>query len=313
MCTHEPFPQRRPHFQAFFRPTMTKRFLPAASPDQAFFTVSALEAGKIMLSETRCVTDADPNIVRRHPSLAFLLVHSVTGKRIVFDLGICKRTERYPPAIQKSIAQWLPTTTQLDVAASLHAGGLEPSDLDFVLFSHMHFDHTGDPTPFGRSTFLAGVGGRKLLQTGYPVVEDSIFDSRLLPADRTRWLDPNDGSWHPVGPFERALDFFGDGSLYIVDAPGHIAGHVNALVRVKTGWVYLAGDTAHDVRLMTGERQIAIYPDGTSVHEDVSLAAEHMRKVQHLKDDYGVPYILAHEFNWDKEHADAYFPGTLSL
>lgn len=58
------------------------------------------------------------------------------------------------------------------------------------------------------------------------------------------------------------MDYFGDGSVFIVNAPGHLAGYLNLLVCVGTGkWMYLAGDTAHDVRVYKGTRELAAYPD----------------------------------------------------
>jgi hypothetical protein len=55
-----------------------------------------------------------------------------------------------------------------------------------------------------------------------------------------------------IGPFA-AIDYFGDGSFYILDAPGHTFGHVAALARVaadrhdprKSSFVFMGGDTCH--------------------------------------------------------------------
>jgi hypothetical protein len=47
----------------------------------------------------------------------------------------------------------------------------------------------------------------------------------------------------------RAVDYFNDGSLYLLDTPGHSAGHLCALVRTTTGsestFLFLGGDCAH--------------------------------------------------------------------
>ena len=45
----------------------------------------------------------------------------------------------------------------------------------------------------------------------------------------------------------RAIDYFGDGSLYLLDAPGHAVGNLNALVRTSAApdtFMLLAGDDA---------------------------------------------------------------------
>lgn len=54
-----------------------------------------------------------------------------------------------------------------------------------------------------------------------------------------------------IGQFD-AFDYFGDGSLYLLDTPGHAVGHLSALVRTTAGagtgkdtFVLLGGDVCH--------------------------------------------------------------------
>jgi glyoxylase-like metal-dependent hydrolase (beta-lactamase superfamily II) len=50
-----------------------------------------------------------------------------------------------------------------------------------------------------------------------------------------------------IGKFP-ALDFFGDGSFYLLDAPGHDWGHINGLVRTTSNpdtFIFLGGDSVH--------------------------------------------------------------------
>ncbi|CAA7268434.1 unnamed protein product [Cyclocybe aegerita] len=92
---------------------------------------------------------------------------------------------------------------------------------------------------------------QSLFKSGYPEDPTSHFMSDLFPLEGHRkFLNPTD--WTPIGPFPRALDFFGDGSLYIVDSPGHLVGHVKILAHTSSdsgviylGWIYLGGDSAH--------------------------------------------------------------------
>ena len=42
------------------------------------------------------------------------------------------------------------------------------------------------------------------------------------------------------------MDFFGDGSFWIMKAPGHMAGNLCAAARLETGeWVVMASDCCH--------------------------------------------------------------------
>jgi len=46
----------------------------------------------------------------------------------------------------------------------------------------------------------------------------------------------------------KAIDYFGDGSFFFLDAPGHAIGHINALARTSTNpdtFIYMGGDSFH--------------------------------------------------------------------
>lgn len=71
-------------------------------------------------------------------------------------------------------------------------------------------------------------------------------DSNLLAADfeNRKCIELAHTDLH-VGPFP-ATDFYGDGSLYILDTPGHWPGHVCALARTTPDtFVFLGGDMCH--------------------------------------------------------------------
>lgn len=88
--------------------------------------------------------------------------------------------------------------------------------LAFVLIA---LKSLGDPDPFTRALFVVGEGCKDVLAKGYPIVQDAIFSSTALPLERTRFLGESDMNTS-IGPFPKAYDYFGDGSMYIVDAPG---------------------------------------------------------------------------------------------
>ncbi|CAA7262994.1 unnamed protein product [Cyclocybe aegerita] len=152
---------------------------------------------------------------------------------LVFDLGTRKDWVKYTPGVIKLITgRRYPVQVDLDVVDSLQKGGTSPTEIDYVCVSHCHWDHS-------------------LFKSGYPEDPTSHFTSGLFPLEgRTKFLNPT--YWTPIGPFPRALDFFGDGSLYVVDSPGHLVGHVKILARTSSdggwiylGWIYLGGDNAH--------------------------------------------------------------------
>jgi glyoxylase-like metal-dependent hydrolase (beta-lactamase superfamily II) len=326
--------------------------LPAASANQVYVTISALESGQLTLPEKLFVTDADPDKYATVPSLSFLIRHpsqSSSGKdstAIVFDLGVARDVTSYPPAMQTHIANRQPTIHHPDTADSLRAGGLEPAkDIDVVMLSHVHWDHTGTPSDFASAQFVVGSGTLHLLREGAPPhYPKELFHEDLLPKDRTKELPPvasnsttavsqsqqTGHKWSSLFSFPAAADFFGDGSVYIIDSPGHLFGHMNLLCRTgPKKWVYLGGDCCHDVRILTGEKDVALYDDGhghlRSVHVDTDKAKNTLANIRPLlkkgevvqqtasgdREAVEVEVIVAHDGGWRERNKDRFFPGTL--
>ena len=196
-----------------------------------------------------------------------------------------------------------------DVVEALRKGNLDPADITYVGISHALIDHIGDPTRFPTATYLLGGEAQTLLD---PDTKDlAIKLLNALPKERTKFLDLS--SAPALGPFAHALDFYGDGSLYIVDAPGHLPGHINVLARTSAdgSWVYLAGDSAHDWRIITGEAKIATEP--FCIHTNKEQAEAHIARIRELQANPRVKVILAHDIPWYEENkgGDAYWPGEI--
>ncbi|EIN08081.1 Metallo-hydrolase/oxidoreductase [Punctularia strigosozonata HHB-11173 SS5] len=291
--------------------------LPPAAEDQSFWHVSALEAGTLHLPLELVIAGAQETIVV--PALSFLLRHSSTGRTVVFDLGVRRDFENLPPKTVERVHKFFCPSVPQTVTESLAIGGLQASDVDYVIYSHLHWDHIGDPGPFTNSTFIVGEDAHEMCDPGYPQDPHAMVASDLLPRERTRFEPRKD--WTSLGPFPLAHDLFGDGSAYLVDAQGHCPGHINLLARTSTdgGWIYLAGDSAHDRRLLTGEAQEAteVSDDGVVralMHRNMELAESHMRRiVALLSEESRVRMILAHDKDWWEINrgGEAYWPGKI--
>jgi glyoxylase-like metal-dependent hydrolase (beta-lactamase superfamily II) len=234
---------------------------------------------------------------------------------------------------------------------SLAVGGLGPEDIDIIMFSHLHWDHIGTPSEYPESSYVIGPGAKKLINGSHKVQNGSHshFEEGLLDFQRTIELhDPDLGDskilqsetmrsskvqehselfskpWQAKGLFPDTMDVFGDGSLYVVSAPGHLDGHINLLCRKEDGsFIYLAGDACHDPRLLSGEKEIATwidpsYPNVTCcIHSDKAMAEKtlgRIRATMKLPTELGkVEVIFSHDASWAQRASveGRFFPGSL--
>ncbi|KAJ9236593.1 hypothetical protein DTO169E5_5584 [Paecilomyces variotii] len=311
-------------------PFVLERQTKSDSSSEATVDVHALLAGHLTLPEKYFVHPASDTARRTVPSLSFLIQHQhpVSKKltHIVFDLGLRRNTDRYPEPIRRHIATRQPLTTDPDVVKSLGAGGLTPNDIDYVTYSHVHWDHIGEPRDFPRSIFIVGNKTMNLLHGKLDTLHGShsFFERDLLPQDKTIELsDPNITSTNtlhqliPIGEPDfrqpwtthpdlgSVIDLFKDGSLYIVDAPGHLPGHINLLAKTAPErYVYLAGDACHDRRIMRRQKEIGEWhdPEGhiCCIHADKKVAEETIGRIRELERK-GVEIIFAHDVEWEED------------
>jgi glyoxylase-like metal-dependent hydrolase (beta-lactamase superfamily II) len=324
-------------------------------------SVHALSAGYLTLPEAFFISPVDDSSARKTvPSLSFLIQHvdPITSKttRLVFDLGIRRVLADYAAPIYKHVLTREPVGGEPDAISSLAKGGLTPDDIDMVVFSHLHWDHVGTPSEFSKSAYVVGPGAAGLIDGSNKVglgshnhFEQGLLDSQrlvqlpptrlsgmqtprtsfedslaFLPETRTMAARLFSRPWQRIGLFEAAMDIFGDGSLYAVSAPGHLDGHLNLLCRLSSGkYVYLAGDSCHDTRLLHGTKSVATWIDedtgGTCcIHKDKTLAERTISVIRDtmrgLAPELGqVEVVLSHDVTWeqDAKKAQRFFPGEL--
>ncbi len=127
-------------------------------------------------------------------------------------------------------------TVPVKLTAQLAQLNLTPADIEFVSFSHMHSDHTGNGNLFAQSTWIADVDERTRMFDAEHRADPTDFNNyNQLENAQTRLIE-GDANY----------DVFGDGSVTIVQAPGHTPGHTVLLVRLpNAGPVLLTGDMWH--------------------------------------------------------------------
>ncbi|KAJ7064337.1 beta-lactamase-like protein [Mycena amicta] len=175
------------------------------------------------------------------PMYAFLVEHG--KRRVLFDLGMRKDTENLAPAAQAFFASGaFKSDIKQDLVQQLEEGGVALESIESVIWSHAHFDHTGDMSKFPNSTTLL-IGSETNVST-YPANPDSFIQESDLAGRTLSKIDFSSANLTFNGL--KAIDYFGDGSFYLLDTPGHLPGHLTALARVtRSSFIVLGGDSFH--------------------------------------------------------------------
>jgi N-acyl homoserine lactone hydrolase len=122
-------------------------------------------------------------------------------------------------------------TEEQHCVAQLRRLGIAPESVRHVVQTHLHIDHTGALGHFPNANVIVHARELDAARTAEPprahgyVRED--FDRAGL-------------DWRPVAD---ELDLFGDGTIRLLQTPGHSAGHLSLLLALRdTGPVLLTAD-----------------------------------------------------------------------
>jgi N-acyl homoserine lactone hydrolase len=111
--------------------------------------------------------------------------------------------------------------------------GYQPADITYLALSHGHGDHTANANDFAASTWLVN-------KAEY----DAMFAEKV-----PRFYTPATYAGLKAAKAQFISgrhDVFGDGSVLVIQTPGHTAGHqVLAVKLARTGTVVLPGDLYH--------------------------------------------------------------------
>jgi N-acyl homoserine lactone hydrolase len=176
------------------------------------------------------------------------------------------------------------TRTDLDVDISPGPGleaqlgllGVTPVQIRFVSVSHGHWDHSGNAGLFDRATWIVNPDERASMFDDESRLTHAMDDYGALEAANTV-LIPGDH------------DVFGDGSLQIIQSPGHTVGHTVLLVRLAdAGPILLSGDLWHRAQ-SRAERRVP------SFNFDRAQTLASMDKVEEIVRATGARVVIQHE------------------
>jgi glyoxylase-like metal-dependent hydrolase (beta-lactamase superfamily II) len=181
----------------------------------------------------------DPNVgTKIYAPYFFYLVRHPQGN-VLFDSGVHPALRDDPHGRIGDAADAIVVEMEADddVVSQLAKVGLEPSDIDHVVQSHLHFDHAGgleffpDATVYVQQSELSFAFWPAVYQRGLYIRAD--FDHPL------RWKEL-DGEY----------DMFGDGRIVLLPTPGHTPGHQSMIVRLEEQPIVLLSDATYMMEKM---------------------------------------------------------------
>lgn len=231
-----------------------------------------------------------PGFATTELTMSGFLVDHPAGRFLV-DPALCAGVrERVLPELPFPLPALLapggPVRALTDVLAGL---GLDGSEIDFVLPTHLHWDHVAGlyelpgwvPIRTSEAEYLWAMGGS---HAPLGVARGPL---------RGREFQRYELTGPPVLTFARSHDLFGDGAVVLVDLAGHTPGSVGILLALADGSrVLLAGDAVWTTRQLDLIREKAPLP-GLLLDADRDDAFAAVHRLVALPDDIVV--LPAHD------------------
>lgn len=206
-------------------------------------------------------TLANPCFVIRHPSGTLL-----------WDAGLSD--DLYGQASNQG-------NIHLDVrhtlASQLQLAGISADEIDFIAFSHLHFDHVGNAGLFTNARWL---------------IQGEEYEAAFAKSGRQQGFNPQ--YYEALRDNPRTLlhgnhDVFGDGSVRIISAPGHTVGHQVLWIELpESGPVLLSGDLYH----FKENRELRAFP---SFNHSARKSLQAIQEIEKLLKKEEAALVIQHD------------------
>jgi N-acyl homoserine lactone hydrolase len=185
----------------------------------------------VTLTRLDCGTGAAPSDVGR-----FSDTYALEGLRVqlTFSCYLVRHGNDYMVWDTGNPANGSATAPKVSIVDLLAQLQLKPAQIRYVAISHYHGDHTGQVSSFPQSTLLIGKGD-------WDVVSDPKT-AAATSAPFANWITGGG----KVEPQAGDKDVFGDGTVVMLNTPGHTPGHHSLLVKLTSmGNVLITGDLSN--------------------------------------------------------------------
>jgi glyoxylase-like metal-dependent hydrolase (beta-lactamase superfamily II) len=198
-----------------------------APPARAELSLWRLDCGDFQINDINAFMSDTSEYPARPKHLVgscYLIKHG--DQYLLWDTGMAAALLGRP-----DVSPIMTVTLRASIVDQLARIGVRPEQVNMVAISHYHGDHTGQARAFPGARLLMGAADLAVLR-GRPAEAQ---------ADLAHWLTGGGETTEVQGD----LDVFSDGSVIMLNLPGHTPGHHALLIRLASGPVLLSGDTYH--------------------------------------------------------------------
>lgn len=207
------------------------------------------------------------------PIPSFLIEHP--KGRAIFDTGLHRDLQRDSSRLGP-LAKIFTARYQAgeDLAARLAQRGVEPNRVDYLINSHLHFDH---------------VGGNADVPNAKLVVQRREWEASKDPEQvrRNGYNSADFDLGHQLQLIDGEYDLFGDGSVACIPTYGHTAGHQSLRVRTDGGEYVLTADSCY----MRKSLEKMVLPPFAFNYDAMREVIERFRKMERA----GARLIFGHD------------------
>ena len=192
---------------------------------------------------------------------------------IIFDTGLHAEL-RSDTSRLGDLANVFEVHMKHNLKTAIEKQGIDPDKIDYIVFSHLHFDHSGGTAAIPNARIIIQAdeweAGKSEEFVSGPAYQASDFNLG-----------------HDVKEIEGFYDIFGDGTVVCVPTPGHTIGHQSLRIELESGSVLLVGDCCYWQRMLEDD---LVPPFGF----DVNLQRKSMQTLRTLNKE-GVNLIFGHD------------------
>lgn len=240
-------------------PTTTPTATTAAPGVQLY----AMDCGHFDVSDAGVFSDRHVyDGQRRQMIVPCYLIRHPRGD-LIWDTGVPEAIADQPNGVTDPPFH---VTVPVKLSAQLAQLHLTPSDIEFLSVSHSHFDHIGNGNMFAHSTWIVDADEKAYAFRPQARADAQSFAAyNELEHANTRLIEG-----------DADYDVFGDGSVTIIQAPGHTPGHTLLLVRLAhAGPILITGDMYH----LAEARQLRTVPTFNTSREQTLASMDKVERI----------------------------------